>query len=256
MKNRPGARSGDLNRADLRPYVALAHVCCSYPSLGPTGGGVWNTLFFRQAGLGKGGHALLPKSKTGWGTLIGPICGQGLAHVCSIVYPSMLNVPQLFFWHKRRVRSTVVELARCMLILYSWPDPYTSGPRWIKWGSGPPDKSKIYPGGPRTPLAGTRWKPLYPGVRYGWGWAWFEICLIQSLSGAPGENHFIQIMWGGRRGEGGPTWGYPSSVDDGFPGPRPWNRFRPCSFFGYIDHVRWIVEPRRKGHRQIFSCGQ
>ena len=32
MKNRPGARSGDLNRTDLRPYVGLAHICYSYPS--------------------------------------------------------------------------------------------------------------------------------------------------------------------------------------------------------------------------------
>ena len=32
MKNRPGDRSGDLNRTDLWPYVGLAHVCYSYPS--------------------------------------------------------------------------------------------------------------------------------------------------------------------------------------------------------------------------------
>ena len=31
MKNRPGDRSGDLNRTDLRPYVGLAHVCSSLP---------------------------------------------------------------------------------------------------------------------------------------------------------------------------------------------------------------------------------
>ena len=32
MKIRPGGRSGDLNRTDLRPYLGLAHVCSSLPS--------------------------------------------------------------------------------------------------------------------------------------------------------------------------------------------------------------------------------
>ena len=31
MKIRPGGRSGDLNRTDLRPYLGLAHVCSSLP---------------------------------------------------------------------------------------------------------------------------------------------------------------------------------------------------------------------------------
>ena len=30
MRNRPGDRSGDPNRTDLRPYVGLAHVCYNY----------------------------------------------------------------------------------------------------------------------------------------------------------------------------------------------------------------------------------
>ena len=48
MKIRPGARSGDLNRTDLQPYLRLAHVCSSlprfssprWPPLGP-GPGPW-----------------------------------------------------------------------------------------------------------------------------------------------------------------------------------------------------------------------
>ena len=31
MKIRPGGRSGDLNRTDLRPYLGLAHLCSSLP---------------------------------------------------------------------------------------------------------------------------------------------------------------------------------------------------------------------------------
>ena len=33
MKIRPGGRSGDLNRTDLRPHLGLANVCSSLPSL-------------------------------------------------------------------------------------------------------------------------------------------------------------------------------------------------------------------------------